>query len=117
MPDIMKFIMDEAAAESDPDGYLMGLDEWSEDIARDIARQEQIELSEQHWEIILFLRDYYREYGASPNVRLLMKVIAKALGAEKGKRKYLYDLFPAGPSRQGCRIAGLPTPNDCIDHS
>lgn len=117
MPDIMKFILAESTAETDPDGYLLSLDEWSEEIAREIAAQEQIELSAAHWEIIHFLRDYYREYGSSPNVRLLMKVIGKGLGAEKGKRKYLYDLFPTGPSRQGCRIAGLPMPNDCIDHS
>lgn len=114
-PDIMKFIMSDD--DTDINGYLMNLDDWSEEIATNISIEEEIELTEKHWEILHFLREYYREFGSSPNVRLLMKVIGKKLGAEKGKRKYLYDLFPKGPSRQGCKLAGLPIPNDCIDNS
>jgi len=117
MPDIMKFIMNESSIESDPNGYLLNLDDWSESIAVSIADAEGIDLTVKHWEIINFLRDYYLEYGSSPNVRSLMKILAKKLGPEKGTRKYLYDLFPHGPSRQGCKIAGLPRPNDCIDMS
>jgi tRNA 2-thiouridine synthesizing protein E len=117
MPDIMKFIMNDESLETDPNGYLLHLDDWSEEIAGEIALQENIEMTERHWEVVRFLRDHYKEYGASPNVRLLMKVVARELGQEKGTRKYLYDLFPQGPSRQGCRIAGLPLPNDCIDFS
>lgn len=117
MPDIMKFILSDTALETDPNGYLMNLDDWSEAIAREFAARENIQLQEPHWEIIYFLRNYYREYGTSPNVRLLMKVLSRELGEEKGGRKYLYGLFPQGPSRQGCKIAGLPLPNDCIDHS
>jgi len=117
MPDIMKFILNESSIESDPNGYLLSLDDWSEDVALRLADEEGIELTVQHWEIINFLRDYYLEYGNSPNVRSLMKIITRRLGAEKGSRKYLYDLFPLGPSRQGCRLAGLPKPNDCIDFS
>lgn len=114
-PDIMKFILNDD--DTDISGHLLNLEDWSEETAREISAEEGIDLTEGHWEIIHFLRKYYREYGSSPNVRLLMKVIGKKIGAEKGNRKYLYDLFPKGPSRQGCRIAGLPMPNDCIDHS
>jgi len=117
MPDIMKFILNEASIESDPNGFLLNLDDWSEDVAMSMAEEEGIELTASHWEIINFLRDYYLEFGNSPNVRSLMKIIARRLGPEKGTRKYLYDLFPLGPSRQGCRFAGLPKPNDCIDFS
>lgn len=117
MPDIMKFIVNDQAVEKDPNGYLLNLEDWSEEVARSIAAEEDIELHEQHWEILYFLRDHYREFGTSPNVRLLIKVIAKKMGAEKGNKKYLYDLFPKGPSRQGCKIAGLPLPNDCVDFS
>lgn len=113
-PDIMKFIMSD---DTDLNGYLMDLDDWTEEIARQISVEEDITLTEGHWEVIRFLREYYREYGSSPNVRLLMKVLGKEMGAEKGGRKYLYNLFPKEPSRQGCRIAGLPLPNDCIDMS
>lgn len=117
MPDIMKFIMNESSIESDPNGYLLSLEDWSEEIASQLANEEGIELSDAHWEIVNFLRNYYLETGTSPNVRSLMKIITKKLGPEKGTRKYLYALFPKGPSRQGCKIAGLPRPNDCIDFS
>ena len=116
-PDIMKFIVAGDAIDTDPNGYLLNLDDWSEDIASSLAESEKIELTEPHWEIVKFLRNYYQQYGHSPNVRSLIKIVAKEFGEEKGNKKYLYDLFPNGPSRQGCRIAGLPLPNDCIDYS
>ena len=101
----------------DKEGYLVRLEDWSPAVAALLAARKGLVLTEQHWEIIHFLRAYYLEFGNSPNVRSLIKIIAKKLGVEKGTRKYLYDLFPLGPSRQGCRIAGLPRPNDCIDLS
>lgn len=117
MPDIMKFIRNESSLQADPNGYLLNLDDWNLAVAEQLAADEDIELTEAHWEIIDFLRDYYTEFGNTPNVRSLMKIVAKRLGPEKGTRKYLYDLFPLGPARQGCKIAGLPKPNDCIDFS
>jgi len=115
MPDIMKFIMNDTMIETDPNGYLLNLEDWSEELAQALAEQEGIELTEAHWEVIHFLRQHYAQFGTSPNVRLLIKAFAKEHGAEKGNKKYLYDLFPTGPSRQGCKIAGLPLPPDCID--
>ena len=115
MPDIMKFITEDRTVAEDPNGFLLDLDDWSESVARARAQEEGIELTEGHWEVVHFLRDYYNEFGIAPNVRLLMKSFAKDYGAEKASKKYLYDLFPQGPSRQGCHIAGLPRPNDCID--
>lgn len=117
MPDIMKFIVNEKSIESDPNGYLLNLDDWDEEVAASLAADEDIELTAAHWEILHFLRNHYLEFGSSPNVRSLIKMVAKKLGPDKGSRKYLYDLFPLGPSRQGCRIAGLPCPNDCVDLS
>lgn len=117
MPDIMKFIVNEHAVKTDPNGYLLDLDDWSEEVAEAIAESDDISLTDGHWEIINYLREHYLKFGHSPNVRLLMKVIQKDLGPEKGTKQYLYDLFPLGPSRQGCKIAGLPLPNDCIDLS
>jgi TusE/DsrC/DsvC family sulfur relay protein len=113
--DILKYIVSEGRGDSDPNGYLLRLDDWSEEIARDIAADEGIELGDAHWEILHFLRRYYSQYGIAPNVRALSKAIAAEFGDGKASRKYLYSLFPLGPSRQGCRIAGLPQPNDCID--
>ena len=117
MPDIMKFILNDESIQSDPNGYLLNLDDWSEEVALGLAAEEDIELTEAHWEIVHFLRDYYLEFGSSPNVRSLIKIVAKKISPEKGNRKYLYDLFPLGPARQGCKIAGLPNPNECIEFS
>lgn len=115
MTDILKYITDETLLETDPNGYLLRLEDWSEDVAHRLAAEESIELTEAHWQVVNFLRNYYKDYGLSPNVRTLVKLLTKAYGEELGNKKYLYTLFPYGPSRQGCRIAGLPLPNDCID--
>lgn len=115
MTDILKYITDETLLETDPNGYLLRLEDWSEDIAHRLAAEESIELTDAHWLVVNFLRDYYKDYGLSPNVRTLVKLLSKAHGDEIGNKKYLYTLFPNGPSRQGCRIAGLPLPNDCVD--
>jgi TusE/DsrC/DsvC family sulfur relay protein len=115
MADILKYIVDEDLIDTDPNGYLLRLEDWSEDIARTLAKDEGITLSEDHWEIVRFLRNYYSQFGIAPNVRTLRKALASEYGEQKSSKKYLYDLFPKGPSRQGCRIAGLPLPNDCVD--
>ena len=60
------------------------------------------------------LREYYDEYQIAPAVRVLTKAIGKKLGPDKGNSKYLYDLFPYGPGKQACKIAGLPKPTGCI---
>jgi hypothetical protein len=67
-------------------------------------------MTDQHWEVINFLRDYYNEFQIAPAVRVLTKAIGKKLGPEKGTSQYLYDLFPYGPAKQACKIAGLPKP-------
>lgn len=96
-------------------GNLTDISQWNEKVAAHMAKQEGIELSDEHWEVINFLRDFYFKYEITPMVRLLQKHLAKKLGSEKGSEKYLYNLFPDGPARQGSRIAGLPEPQGCID--
>lgn len=115
MADIMKYIVDDTLINTDPNGYLLDLEDWTEAIAESLASDEDIEMTPGHWQVVNFLREHYIEYGTSPNVRLLMKVLTKQFGPEVGNRKHLYTLFPNGPSRQGCKIAGLPLPNDCVD--
>ena len=115
MADIMKYIVDDDMVETDPHGYLLNLDDWSEKLAETIASSEGIALTDDHWDVIRMLRKHYSEYGSSPNARLLVKVMQKEFGPDKGSKKALYHLFPHGPSRSGCKIAGLPLPNDCID--
>lgn len=98
----------------DKHGYLADLTLWSEDLALEFARLEQITMTPAHWEVVWFVRDFYREYNTSPAVRVLVKAMAEKLGAEKGNSKYLFLLFPDGPAKQATRIAGLPKPAKCL---
>ena len=100
--------------ETDEEGYLTNLSEWTEDIGSAIAKTENVDMSTSHWEVVNFLREYYNEYQIAPAVRVLTKAIGKQLGADKGNSKYLYELFPYGPAKQACKIAGLPKPTGCV---
>jgi tRNA 2-thiouridine synthesizing protein E len=100
--------------ETDEEGYLLNLAEWNEDIGKVLAQGENVEMTPSHWEVVNFLRDYYNEYQIAPAVRVLTKAIGKQLGPEKGNSKYLYELFPYGPAKQACKIAGLPKPTGCV---
>jgi len=110
----MTLVMDDKTYETDEEGYLVNLSDWSEDVANHIAKEENIEMTENHWEVINFLREYYNEYQIAPAVRVLTKAIGKKLGPDKGNSKYLYELFPYGPAKQACKIAGLPKPTGCV---
>lgn len=100
--------------ETDEEDYLINLNDWNEEIAKHLANKDELELTENHWEVIRFLREYYDEYQIAPAVRVLTKAIGKKLGPEKGNSKYLYELFPYGPAKQACRFAGLPKPTGCV---
>jgi tRNA 2-thiouridine synthesizing protein E len=98
----------------DEEGYLTDIGEWTPELAELIARSENIEMTTDHWEVVNFLREYYEEYQIAPAVRILMKEMTKKYGKEKGDQKYLYALFPYGPAKQACKIAGLPKPTGCV---
>jgi len=100
--------------EVDEEGYLSDLNDWEKEVASVMAKAEDIELSDDHWEIINFLREYYEEYQVAPAVRVLTKAVGKKLGKDKGNSKYLYQLFPYGPGKQACKFAGLPKPTGCV---
>jgi tRNA 2-thiouridine synthesizing protein E len=100
--------------ETDEEGYLTNLADWNAEVADYIAGTESIQMTEQHWEVINFLRGYFDEYQIAPAVRVLTKAIGKQLGPEKGNSQYLYELFPYGPGKQACKIAGLPKPTGCV---
>jgi TusE/DsrC/DsvC family sulfur relay protein len=92
----------------DADGNLANRNDWTEDIAREIAAYEGIlELTPQHWAVINFMRKVFEKEGDSPSIRRLTK--------ESGvETKTLYQLFPKGPAKKAARIAGLPKPKGCI---
>ena len=100
--------------ETDKDGYLLNSQQWNEDVARSIAQLENIELTDAHWEVIYFVRDFYQEYNTSPAIRMLVKAMAEKLSSDKGNSRYLQRLFPEGPAKQATKLAGLPKPAKCL---
>ena len=100
--------------ETDEEGYLVNRDDWTDDVAKALAVAEGLDMTENHWEVVNFLREYYEEYQIAPAVRVLTKAVGKKLGKDKGNSKYLYELFPYGPGKQACKYAGLPKPTGCV---
>lgn len=98
----------------DTEGFLRNLEDWSPEVARQIAGTEGIELDDPHWEIIELLRAYYEEFDSSPAMRPLVKYSRLKLGLDKGKSIYLMSLFPGSPAKIGSKIAGLPKPDNCL---
>ncbi|MDX2429227.1 MAG: TusE/DsrC/DsvC family sulfur relay protein [Xanthomonadales bacterium] len=110
----MAYELNGVSYEADEEGYLVDLSAWNKELAELIAQDENIEMNSDAWEVVNFLRNYYEEYQIAPAVRVLTKAVKKSLGPEKGNSKYLYELFPYGPAKQACKIAGLPKPTGCI---
>jgi tRNA 2-thiouridine synthesizing protein E len=110
----MAYELNGVVYEADEEGYLVDISKWNKDLAELIAKNENIEMSADAWEVVNFLRDYYEEYQIAPAVRVLTKAVKNSLGPEKGNSKYLYELFPYGPAKQACKIAGLPKPTGCV---
>ncbi|MCG2634833.1 MAG: TusE/DsrC/DsvC family sulfur relay protein [Gammaproteobacteria bacterium] len=98
----------------DKEGYLQERSDWSTEVAEALAEIEQIELTEAHWAVIHLLRQHDQTHGKAPAMRALVNLIKTELGPDKARSRYLYQLFPKGSARQGCKIAGLPKPVGCI---
>ncbi len=118
----MGFKLKETTYETDEDGYLINIEQWTKEVANYFARETELEgLTEKHWQVINFLRDYYAVYQIAPMIKILVKAIAKSdviMGDDTGNKraasKMLYELFPLGPGIQACKIAGLPKPTGCV---
>lgn len=100
--------------ETTAQGFLANQADWNEDVAKRLAALNHIKLSDEHWEIILFMRRYYQKFKHLPNARVFTKAIAKELGETKGNSRYLHQLFPDGPLKYACKLAGLPKPPTCL---
>ena len=116
MYDINKVITERAEHRPDSEGYLAELPPWSEDIARKLAAEEGIVLTEEHWEVIHLLRNHYRANGSNLSGTQLLRALEEPFFTRGGK-KHLYQLFPQGPVSQGCKLAGLPAPAYSSDPS
>ena len=110
----MSYQLNGMLIEHDAEGFIADISLWSKELAGLIAEVEDIDMSDDHWEVVNFLRNYYEEYQIAPAVRVLTKAIKKTLGSDKGNSQYLYELFPYGPAKQACKIAGLPKPTGCV---
>ncbi len=94
--------------EVDEDGFLQDPSLWNKDVAKDFKGTEGItELTEDHWKVINYIRDYYLEFGIAPMVRKVCKQTGFTL-------KQIYTLFPSGPAKGACKLAGLPKPTGCV---
>ena len=98
----------EVSIEVDEDGFMAEPEKWNETVAAAIATTEGVEgLTEEHWKVVNYLRDYYLKFGVAPMIRKLCK--------ETGfKLNKIYELFPSGPAKGACKVAGLPKPTGCV---
>ena len=104
----MALEVDGTTLETNDNGYLINLDDWTERVAEVMAEKEGITLTEKHWDLIKFLREqYFDEGGLNPNTRSIVKAMQAIWGGNVDS-KSIYDLFPMDPSKQGGRIAGVP---------
>lgn len=94
--------------EVDEDGFIQDPDEWNEQVAEALATTEGVDdLTEEHWKVVKYLRDYYLKFGVAPMIRKLCKETGFPL-------KKIYELFPSGPAKGACKVAGLPKPTGCV---
>ncbi|EFB73383.1 sulfur relay protein, TusE/DsrC/DsvC family [Providencia rustigianii DSM 4541] len=112
--EISMLVFNNQEIETDPQGYLLDSQQWSEALIPLLAEQEEIEITDEHLEIIRFVRAFYLEFNTSPAIRMLVKAVSQQFGEEKGNSRYLYRLFPKGPAKQATKLAGLPKPVKCI---
>ena len=110
----MAIIFKEQEVATDKQGYLLDHTLWQVDLALLMAKNDEFELTEEHWEVINFVRQFYLTYNTSPAIRALTKAMKAEFGEEKASSRYLYRLFKEGPAKQATKYAGLPKPARCI---
>lgn len=94
--------------EVDEDGFMEEPEEWTEAVARALAGTEGVdEMTEDHWKVVNYLRDYYVKFGIAPMIRKLCKETGFPL-------KRIYELYPSGPAKGACKVAGLAKPTGCV---
>ena len=97
----------------DREGFLRELKDWNEEVAVILAGNEGIDLTDNHWEVIHLVRNYYQQHQISPVTRVLVKITKDRLGNKKGNSIHLMQLFSGKPAKLISKIAGLPKPANC----
>jgi TusE/DsrC/DsvC family sulfur relay protein len=94
--------------EVDEDGFLQDPELWNEEVALDFAASEKLSaLTDEHWKLVRYIRGYYDKFGIAPMVRKLCRDTGLVLTK-------IYELFPSGPAKGACKVAGLPKPTGCV---
>ena len=102
------FTLGDISIEVDEDGFMQQPEDWNEEIAKALATTEAVDdLTEEHWKLVHYLRDYYLKFGIAPMIRKLCKETGFPL-------KKVYELFPSGPAKGACKVAGLAKPTGCV---
>ena len=97
----------DVSIEVDEDGFMQEPDLWNEEVAAALATTEGVdELTDQHWKVVNYIRDYFAEFGTAPMIRKLCKATFPL--------KQIYELFPSGPAKGACKVAGLAKPTGCV---
>ena len=92
----------------DEDGFMEEPDKWNETVAKALATTEGVaDMTEEHWKVVNYLRDYYAKFGIAPMIRKLCKETGFPL-------KRIYELYPSGPAKGACKVAGLAKPTGCV---
>jgi len=105
---LTKIAVDGKDIEIDEEGFLKNFDDWNEVVAENLAQIDNVyPLNEDALKVINYLREYYSEHGIAPPVRMLVKRTGLEL-------TYIYQLFPNGPAKSACKVAGLPKPTGCV---
>ena len=103
-----KTILGGVEIEIDEDSFIQEPEKWSEAVAEDLAKTENASpMGEEAWKLVNYLRKYYTDFGIAPPIRMVCKQTGFNL-------KYIYQLFPTGPAKGACKIAGLPKPTGCV---
>lgn len=110
----MQLSINNKSIETNEQGFLQRLDDWSEEYAEEIAARDGMKLYNDHWELIYYFRDYYEERQVAPNMHTIVRRLGKMKGQhfheQKDYEKHIYKLFPTDPIREICKLAGLPLP-------
>lgn len=106
----MNIAIADRSVETDAEGYLVNPDDWDESIAEQLAASEGVTLSEEHWQVLRFMRDYFDAHQVAADARFTIKFLAEEMGYGKRARNYLFQLFPYGYVQQACKIAGMKRP-------
>lgn len=100
--------------EANAQGYLINMDDWSEEFASELAKRDGIELFVDHWELIMYFREYYSENQSNPTMHTIVRTLGKMKGDhfhnQKEYERHIYKLFPVDPIHEICKLAGLPMP-------